>query len=112
MFVEKLGWGKAGEALILGRRVGVGELLGGLVTKVLDGGEGFLERVLGEVREGFEGVNLESAVRVKALMKEGGSGGMDAVGAREVMGGLERFVEGVPQREFKRVAEGKRRHKL
>jgi peroxisomal 3,2-trans-enoyl-CoA isomerase len=30
----------------------------------------------------------------------------------EVMGGLERFVSGVPQEEFRKIASGEKKHKL
>ncbi|KAI0570324.1 peroxisomal-enoyl-isomerase protein [Pyrenophora tritici-repentis] len=120
--MRRLGLPKANEALILGKRITCAELLAtGFVNKVFDGAgdersEGYSDRFLGlvmqEVRESFEGLNGESVVGIKRLIQGPWRGVFERSNVDEVMGGLERFVKGVPQEEFGRVARGERRHKL
>ena len=37
---------------------------------------------------------------------------MDAQGVHEVFAGMERFMSGAPQEEFRKVASGEKKHKL
>lgn len=121
-FVSRLGISKANEALIMSKRITCEELVGtGFVNKVfheVGKGEGedekFLGLVLREVEERLSGghLNAGSLVRVKALIRKPERERLDAQNFAEVMGGLERFVEGVPQEEFRRIASGEKRHKL
>ena len=89
----------------------------GFVNKIFDVGDRdeqkFLARVVEEVRERLgEHLNAESLVRVKAIIRKPERERMDAQTVAEVMGGLERFAEGVPQEEFRKIASGEKRHKL
>ena len=117
-FVQRLGISKANEALIMSKRITCEELeKTGFVNKVFQTGkdeqEKFLRLVLDEVKERLGGhLNSESLLRVKALIRKPERAVMDQQSVAEVFGGLERFVEGVPQEEFRKMASGEKRHKL
>ena len=51
-------------------------------------------------------------LKIKALIRRPERDVMDAQGVREVLGGLERFVAGIPQEEFRKIASGEKKHKL
>ena len=90
----------------------------GFINKIFDVGgqekqEKFLAAVLEEVRERLgDHLNSESLIRVKAIIRKPEREMMDGQTVAEVMGGLERFAEGVPQEEFRKIASGEKRHKL
>ena len=67
-----------------------------------------------EVRERLVGghLNGESLLRIKTLIRGPERERMDAANVREVFGGLDRFVGGAPQEEFRKLARGEKRHKL
>lgn len=117
-FVKRLGISKANEALIMSKRITCEELVAtGFVNGVFDVGSKdspeFLERVLGEVQERLgDHLNGESLVGIKALIRRPDMDALDRQGVHEVFGGLERFVKGVPQEEFRKVASGEKKHKL
>ncbi|EUC42359.1 hypothetical protein COCMIDRAFT_103760 [Bipolaris oryzae ATCC 44560] len=121
-FVRRLGLAKANEALIMSKRITNDELLAtGFVTKTFDAGnvkdEGysdrFLGQVLGEVEERLgDHLNRESLVQIKALIQKPMREALDKQGVEEVMGGLKRFLKGVPQEEFRKLAKGEKKHKL
>ncbi|KAG8531923.1 uncharacterized protein KY384_003559 [Bacidia gigantensis] len=122
-FVRRLGVAKANEALIMSKRLSVEELVGvGFVNKVFDaevgtgtgGGEGqFLGKVMEEVEDRLGAhLNDESLVRVKELIRRPHREILDKANFEEVMGGLRRFSEGVPQEELARTGRGEKRHKL
>ncbi|KAL9130109.1 MAG: hypothetical protein Q9217_001625 [Psora testacea] len=117
-FVQRLGISKANEALIMSKRINCQELeQTGFVNKVFptskDDSEKFLQLVIDEVKERLgEHLNSDSLVRVKALIRKPERAMLDQQNVAEVFGGLERFVEGVPQAEFGKIARGEKRHKL
>ena len=90
----------------------------GFVNKVFrDVKPGDTEAFMGEVRKEVkerlgDHLNRESLVKVKELIRRPERGVMDRVNFEEVMGGVERFVSGAPQREFEAIKEGRKRHKL
>ncbi|KAI4263603.1 MAG: hypothetical protein L6R42_001256 [Xanthoria sp. 1 TBL-2021] len=118
-FVQRLGISKANEALIMSKRITSEELLHtGFVNKVFpvkkgEEDEKFLPEVLREVKERLgDHLNSDSLIKVKELIRKPERERMDAQGVAEVLGGLERFVEGVPQGEFMKIASGQKKHKL
>jgi peroxisomal 3,2-trans-enoyl-CoA isomerase len=116
-FVQRLGISKANEALIMSKRITCDELVAtGFVNKVFDvkGSEGaFMEAVTQEVHERLgDHLNSASLIKIKALIRGPERAALDRQGVEEVMGGLERFVSGVPQEEFRRIASGEKKHKL
>lgn len=116
-FVNRLGIAKANEALLMSKRVGIEDLVAtGFVNKVIkaEGGEGgFLKEVLKEVEERLGAhLNQDSLVRIKGLIRAPEREVMDRMNVREVFMGMERFLAGVPQEEFRRLASGEKKHKL
>ena len=89
----------------------------GFVNKVFETGKDQQEQFLGEVLKEVDErlgahLNSESLVRMKALIRKPMRERLDAMTVQEVFGGLERFVDGVPQEEFRKVASGEKKHKL
>ncbi|GKT46742.1 3,2-trans-enoyl-CoA isomerase [Colletotrichum spaethianum] len=112
--VQRLGISKANEALIMSKRIPAEELLHtGFVNKIFDTGKGedarFRELVLHEAGEHLIG---ESLTGIKALIRRPEMDAMDKQNSLEVFAGLERFMKGVPQEEFRKIASGEKRHKL
>ena len=116
--MERLGISKANEALIMSKRITCEELVStGFVNKVFDVKPGedtkFLEMVLREVEERLgDHLNADSLVKVKRLIRGPERKIHDAQMVEELLGGVERFVDGIPQEEFRRIASGEKKHKL
>lgn len=122
--MRRLGLAKANEALIMSKRITCAELVAtGFVNKVIEGAgnerdEGYSERflalVMQEVEERLLGghLNGESLVQIKELIQRPYRDAMERQNVSEVMGGLQRFLKGVPQEEFRRLASGEKKHKL
>ncbi|KAL1601592.1 dodecenoyl-CoA isomerase [Paraconiothyrium brasiliense] len=118
-FVRRLGISKANEALIMSKRIGIEDLVStGFVNKVVDVGgkdrsEEFLAEVLKEVDDRLGAhLNRESLVKIKALIRKPEIETLDKQGVTEVFAGLDRFIKGVPQEEFRKIASGEKKHKL
>ena len=118
-FVQRLGIAKANEALIMSKRITCAELVQtGFVNQVFRGRDqsdhaGFLEQVLAEVEERMgPHLNQDSLVHIKRLIRRPYAEIMEGQGVAEVMAGMQRFVDGVPQEEFRKLASGQKRHKL
>lgn len=113
-----MGLAKANEALIMSKRLTVEELVQcGYVNKVFntqkEESDKFLELVLKEVDERLgEHLVPDSLVKIKALIRKPYREVLDAQGVAEVYGGLEVFMSGVPQEEFRKIASGEKKHKL
>ncbi|KAF6845481.1 peroxisomal -enoyl-isomerase [Colletotrichum musicola] len=118
--VQRLGIGKANEALIMSRRIPAEELLhAGFVNQIFDVGkevgadERFRDVVLKEVDERLgEHLIGDSLTGIKALIRRPEIEVMDRQNSLEVFAGIERFMKGVPQEEFRKIASGEKRHKL
>jgi peroxisomal 3,2-trans-enoyl-CoA isomerase len=117
--VQRLGPSKANEALIMSRRIPCDELVAcGFVNKVFSGtdqkdSDGFLKQVLHEVNERLgEHLNQDSLIGIKKLIRAPFEEMLEAQGVREVVAGMQRFVVGAPQEEFRKIASGQKKHKL
>ncbi|KAH7143937.1 ClpP/crotonase-like domain-containing protein [Dactylonectria macrodidyma] len=116
--VTRLGIAKANEALIMSRRLSAQELERcGFVNAIFDVGKGedakFRELVLKEVDERLgEHLIGESLLEIKKLIRKPELEVIHNQNVHEVFAGLERFMKGVPQEEFRKVASGAKRHKL
>jgi peroxisomal 3,2-trans-enoyl-CoA isomerase len=117
--VQRLGISKANEALIMSKRITCEELVQtGFVNKVFDVGskdnsDKFLGEVLKEVDERLgDHLNGESLVKIKELIQKPMREKLDRQGVEEVMAGMHRFLKGVPQEEFRKIASGEKKHKL
>jgi len=116
-FVQRLGISKANEALIMSKRITCEELVQtGFVNKVFDAcndNEKFMKMVLDEVDDRLgEHLVSDSLLKVKELIRLPSRKDADAQNVAEVFGGLERFVAGIPQEEFRKIASGQKKHKL
>ncbi|KAK1756126.1 enoyl-CoA hydratase/isomerase [Echria macrotheca] len=117
--VTRLGVAKANEALIMSKRIGIDELVAtGFVNKVFDcdvneDDAKFRELVVKEIDDRLgEHLVGDSLLGIKALIRRPEIDVLEAQNAREVFAGLDRFVTGVPQEEFRKLATGQKRHKL
>jgi peroxisomal 3,2-trans-enoyl-CoA isomerase len=117
-FVQRMGISKANEALIMSKRITAEELLHvGFVNKIFDCKKGedekFRSLVFQEIEERL-GSHLvsDSLTKIKALIRKPDRDVMDAQGVAEVFGGLDRFMAGIPQEQFRKLASGEKRHKL
>ncbi|KAL5366474.1 ClpP/crotonase-like domain-containing protein [Aspergillus floccosus] len=119
--VERLGVAKANEALIMSKRITCDELVAtGYVNKVItapsgkpEDSAGFLQKVLEEVEDRLgEHLNQSSLLKIKELIRRPEREVLDRQNHIEVFAGLERFLMGVPQEEFRKLASGEKKHKL
>ncbi|CAG8896586.1 unnamed protein product [Penicillium egyptiacum] len=120
-FVERLGIAKANEALIMSKRITCDELVStGFVNKVItpesgkkEDSDGFLKKVLEEVDDHLgTHLNQTSLLKIKELVRRPERELLDRQNGLEAFMGLERFMKGTPQEEFRRLASGEKRHKL
>ena len=120
-FIQRLGPAKANEALILSKQLSAQDLLScGFVNKVYptpsnpNDATGFVETVIEDVKREFleRGLNRESMLEVKRLIKDSFRSGLMDTNVKEAFSGLERFLSGVPLREFEAFAKGEKKHKL
>jgi len=118
-FVQRLGLPLANEALLMGRKIPSDRLVQcGFVTKIFRGqheedSDGFLTQVIEELDDRLgEHLNQESLLKIKELIRRPFLETLEAQGVREVLEGMQRFADGAPQMEFRRIAAGEKRHKL
>ncbi|KAJ5734682.1 hypothetical protein N7533_013085 [Penicillium manginii] len=120
-FVERLGIAKANEALLMSKRIPCEDLVStGFVNKVIqapsgkkDDSDGFLKLVLEEVEERLgTHLNQSSLLKIKELVRRPERELLDRQNGIEAFMGLERFLSGVPQEEFRKLASGEKKHKL
>ncbi|KAH7476017.1 hypothetical protein FOMA001_g11221 [Fusarium oxysporum f. sp. matthiolae] len=112
----RLGPARANEALLMSRRIGSQDLERcGFVNAIFDEGDDvkFRARVLQEVDERL-GDHLigDSLIGIKRLIRKPELDILHTQNVHEVFAGLERFMTGVPQEEFAKLASGAKRHKL
>lgn len=92
----------------------------GFVNKVIqapsgkkDDSDGFLKLVLEEVEERLgTHLNQSSLLKIKELVRRPERELLDRQNGLEAFMGLERFLSGVPQEEFRKLASGEKKHKL
>ncbi|KAM0255768.1 hypothetical protein ACHAQJ_005438 [Trichoderma viride] len=117
--VTRLGPARANEALIMSKRITSAELERcGFVNKIFDEvkqgeDEKFRELVLKEVDERLgEHLVGDSLLGIKKLIRGPEQNVVNLHNFNEVFAGLDRFITGVPQEEFRKIASGEKRHKL
>lgn len=112
-FVQRMGIAKASEALIQSRRIPADQLVNvGFINKIFPP-ETFMDDVWKEI-ESTMGPHLvgSSMLRIKQLIRHRQQREMDEQNVLELFEGLERQVQGIPQREFEKIRTGAKRHKL
>ncbi|CAK7220959.1 dodecenoyl-CoA isomerase [Sporothrix curviconia] len=117
--VQRLGRTKANEALLMSKRISSDELLQtGFVNAIFDGADAasdaaFHARVRKEISERLgEHLIGDSMLGIKRLIRRADDDKLDLQNVSEVFAGLDRFMTGVPQEEFRKLATGEKRHKL
>ncbi|CAH0022928.1 unnamed protein product [Clonostachys rhizophaga] len=116
--VQRLGPARANEALIMSRRISADQLVqAGFVNAIFDVEKGddarFHELVLREVDERLgEHLSGSSLLGIKKLIRRPELEVTNEQNVHEVFAGLERFVQGIPQEEFRKIASGEKKHKL
>ncbi|KAI1911757.1 dodecenoyl-CoA isomerase [Ophidiomyces ophidiicola] len=120
-FVERLGISKANEALLMSKRIPIEDLVStGFVNKVIipssgrqDDSDEFLKLVLEEVEDRLgKHLNQDSLLKMKSLIRMHEREILDRQNVHEVFMGMERFLAGIPQEEFRKIAAGEKKHKL
>ncbi|CAK4034706.1 3,2-trans-enoyl- isomerase [Lecanosticta acicola] len=118
VLTQRLGLARGPEALLMSKRITCEELVHcGFVNRVFEtrpeDSAGFLRQVLEEVDSRLgEHLVPDSLLKIKGLMKGPDRQLYDALGAQEVFSGLEVFMKGIPQEQFRQIATGAKRHKL
>ncbi|VUC29022.1 unnamed protein product [Clonostachys rosea] len=116
--VQRLGPARANEALIMSKRITADQLVQtGFVNAIFDVEKGddvrFHQLVLKEVDERLgEHLSGSSLVGIKKLIRRPELEITNEQNVHEVFAGLERFVQGIPQEEFRKIASGEKKHKL
>lgn len=116
--VQRLGVSKANEALIMSKRISAKDLqqcgfVNGIIDTDKEQDKLFREKVLKEViaRLGDHLIG-DSLVEIKRLIRKPEMSILQQQNVEEVFAGLERFMTGVPQEQFNKLARGEKRHKL
>lgn len=114
--VQRLGPAKSMEALVMSKRIYAPELeRAGYVNAIFDEGDDvkFNARVLKEVDDRLgDHLNGDSLTGIKKLIRGPEREIIDNQNVKEVFAGLQRFLKGIPQEEFRKLATGEKRHKL
>jgi peroxisomal 3,2-trans-enoyl-CoA isomerase len=115
---QRLGTARANEALIMSKRIPASDLVQcGYANAVLEVAQGedarFRELLLKEVDDRL-GSHLsgDSMTGIKKLLRRHEAEIVDNQNVLEVFAGLDRFMKGIPQEEFRKLASGEKRHKL
>lgn len=105
----------------MSKRITCDELVAtGFVNKVVTAASGdkndsagFLKSVLTEVDERLgTHLNQSSLLKIKELVRRPEREILDRQNGIEAFMGLDRFLMGVPQEEFRKLASGEKKHKL
>jgi len=114
MFVQRMGIAKANEALLQSKKISAQELLArGFVNRLFpqQPDSSFRTSVLTYIKDRFDGINRESLIKSKHIIRSHYSQAIEAANLREAFQGLDRFVAGIPQKEFKKLATHEKRHR-
>ncbi|KGT63133.1 hypothetical protein MEK_06206 [Candida albicans 12C] len=113
----RLGWSKASEALLLAKPISGADCYNvGLINKHYDGKfkstEEFNQQVYKEVTDAFENLHEDSILQNKQLLKLNRDQYINHANSQEVMRGLGKWLEGVPQTRFVQLANKDVKHKI
>lgn len=114
----RLGWSKASEALLFARPIQGPELNRlGFINKAyndykFNSTEEFNAQVYKDVTDQFENLHEDSILANKQLMKHAREELIHSANSREVIRGLNKWVEGVPQSRFVQLAQKDIKHKM
>lgn len=114
----RLGWSKASEALLFARPIPGTELNKlGFINKSyndykFESTEQFNEQVYKDITSQFEHLHEESILENKQLLKAGREELIHSANSREVVLGLNKWVQGIPQSKFVQLAQKDIKHKM
>lgn len=114
----RLGWSKASEALLLAKPISGQDCLNaGFINKHYNGKFGnntdeFNQQVFKDVTNAFENLHEESIYQNKKLLKLTRDQYINHANSQEVMMGLNKWLQGVPQTRFAQLSQKEIKHKL
>ncbi|CAI5756084.1 unnamed protein product [Candida verbasci] len=113
----RLGWSKASEALLLAKPISGEDCYNaGLINKHYNGKfdnvDDFNQHIYKELTEAFENLHEDSIFQNKQLLKLSRDQYINQANSQEVMRGLKKWLEGVPQARFAQLAAKEVKHKL
>lgn len=114
----RLGWSVASEALLFSRPI-QGTVLNklGFINKAYNeynfkSADDFNAQVFKDISDQFEHLHEDSVLSNKQLMKYARESMIHSANSREVVKGLSKWVEGVPQSKFVQLAQKDIKHKM
>ena len=117
--VQRLGMSLANEAMLMGRKIPIAELVRcGFVNKIIPVAAGedekFLGLVLQELEERLLGDHLvhSSLLGIKRLLRKPEQDVVQLQNLAEVFAGWERLCSGVVDEEMRKISSGEKRYKL
>ncbi|CAK9437445.1 uncharacterized protein LODBEIA_P18230 [Lodderomyces beijingensis] len=115
--LSRLGWSKASEALFLAKPISGQDCWNaGFINKHYDGKhktvEEFNQAVQNELTDAIENLHEDSILQNKQLLKLSRDQSINNANSQEVMRGLGKWLEGVPQGRFAQLAAREVKHKL
>ncbi|KAK6501852.1 hypothetical protein TWF481_009673 [Arthrobotrys musiformis] len=115
-FTRRMGYGLATEALLASKKITADRLFAaGFVNKIFEekDADQFNAAVVKHVTDELgDHLNQESILLIKKLVKDAYMKGFEEANVLEIAGGVERFMKGIPQEEFSKLASKAKRHKL
>lgn len=113
--VQRLGLSTANEALLLSRPIGAKKLYErGLINKIynLKDTSKFNDLVLEEFWSNSKNLEFSSILDIKKLIKANYLQDLQSTNAKEVIGGMQKWVQNIPQKKFKSIAKKQMKHKM
>lgn len=113
--VQRLGLSVANEALLLSRPIPVKRLYErGLVNKIynLKDTNKFNDLVLEEFWSNAKNLEHQSIIDIKKIVKSSYLKNLESINAQEVIGGLSKWIQNIPQQKFRKIAQRTIKHKL
>ncbi|CCH41754.1 Fatty acid oxidation complex subunit alpha [Wickerhamomyces ciferrii] len=113
--LQRVGLSTANEALLLSRPIPAKRLYErGLINKIynLKDTEKFNDLVLEEFWSSAKGLEFQSILEIKQLIKDNYLQDLQSTNSKEVIYGMQKWVQNIPQNRFKQVSQKKIKHKL
>lgn len=115
--VQRLGWSKANEALLASKPISAKDLYArGFLNELYPSAEFSTEQlnkhVFDTIEKTFYTLDPNSVVDIKKLIRRSNQKELNDMNHAEVMGGIEKFSLGIPQKRFAALAQKSLRHKI
>jgi len=112
---QRLGLSVANEALLLSRPLQAKRLYEcGLINKIynLKNTTKFNDLVLEEFWSNTKNLEFQSILDIKKLIKANYLKDLQSTNSKEIIGGMHKWVQNIPQQKFKKIATRQMKHKL